>query len=63
MNKSDWQQYLLSQQAHFSTANELFIESFAATNSHATAFVTPLLFQGLLSVDGPDGAKFLQGTQ
>ena len=61
MNKSEWQQQLSAQQAHFSNPESTFIDSFDTTEATATTFITPLLYQGVLSINGPDSAKFLQG--
>jgi tRNA-modifying protein YgfZ len=64
MNKSQWCQYLTTQQAQFCPNDSNIITSFADSNpqeSKQTASITPLLYQGLLSISGPDSAKFLQG--
>jgi len=61
MNKSKWQQQLSAQQAHFSNPEGTFTDSFDTTEATATTFITPLLYQGVLSINGPDSAKFLQG--
>lgn len=61
MNKIEWQTYLQSQQAQFSEHDPFLIESFPEMNGQSTAFITPLLYQGVLSIIGPDSAKFLQG--
>lgn len=61
MNKIEWQNYLQSQQAKFSEQAPYFVESFSGQNEASTVFITPLLYQGILSVTGPDSAKFLQG--
>jgi len=61
MNKSDWRQYLATQQAKISPNDDNIIESFAALVSEQSTYITPLLYQGILSINGPDSAKFLQG--
>jgi len=61
MKKSEWQQQLSAQQAHFSNPESLFIDSFDTVDTTAITFITPLLYQGVLSINGPDSAKFLQG--
>ena len=62
MNKTDWQQTLLSEQATFNANNPLFIDSLGnAQQASNHTFVTPLLYQGLLSISGNDANKFLQG--
>ena len=61
MNKSEWQQQLLAQQAQFSGSESVFIDAFNNSESSNNTFVTPLLYQGLLSICGPDSGKFLQG--
>lgn len=65
MNKSEWIQYLQSQAAHITThTNEALAENFAATTAtsgYPQTFVTPLLHLGLMSIEGNDSQKFLQG--
>jgi len=61
MKKSEWQQQLLAQQAQFSDSESAFIDAFNNSESSSNTFVTPLLYQGLLSISGPDSGKFLQG--
>ena len=61
MNKSDWQQHLLAQQAHFSDPDSLFIDTLGSQESTVKTYITPLLYQGVLSISGADSSKFLQG--
>jgi hypothetical protein len=61
MNKVEWQAYLQSQQAKFSDQDKLVVESFDSPRQSGKTQITPLLYQGIFSVIGPDSAKFLQG--
>ena len=61
MNKTEWHQYLASQQAQFNPNNDDLIENFSATTAEQTTYITPLLYQGMLCIKGLDSAKFLQG--
>ncbi|MEH6357539.1 MAG: hypothetical protein V7745_01015 [Pseudomonadales bacterium] len=61
MNKTEWRQHLATQQAQFSPNDDNIIDSFSASTSEQTTYITPLLYQGMLSIKGLDSAKFLQG--
>lgn len=61
MNKIEWQTCLQSQQAQFSEPDPFLVKSFSRANGKSTTFITPLLYQGFLSIVGTDSAKFLQG--
>jgi len=61
MNKTEWRQHLAKQQAQFSPNDDNIIDNFSASASKQSTYITPLLYQGILSIKGLDSAKFLQG--
>lgn len=61
MNKTEWRQHLAKQQAQFNPNDDNIIENFSASTSEQSTYITPLLYQGMLSTKGLDSAKFLQG--
>lgn len=61
MNRSQWHQLLLDEGAQFCNNDDNFVNSFGDNNPADNAFVTPLLYQSVLSVSGADSNKFLQG--
>jgi len=61
MNRSEWQQQLVVQHAQFSSVQNTFVDAFTNAAPSTGTFVTPLLYQSLLSISGPDSGKFLQG--
>jgi len=61
---NDWQQYLSTQGAVINDGQIHFHESpadFPALLTQGDDILSPLLHQGLISVKGPDAARFLQG--
>jgi len=61
MNRSEWQQQLQAEGAQICEGDSNFINAFEHSAPTTDSFITPLLYQSVLSISGADSNKFLQG--